>query len=333
MVEMGAVAEVEACSRAGSTPLARDARDRCSGDRRLARRHDQSRPCDRRRAIGDAALCQAPIHLVRQPAARRMAAFCPRARGRRWPTRWRWSSGRSSVEAMTMIRDADIDPPRLAASAWRSSAMATRAARRRSTSTIAGSTWSSGCALDRAARRGSADGLPAVPLEEAAAGADVVMLLAPDETLAAIYRTVEPLENRRNARLQPRAGDPFRVHRAAPRPRRGHGRAQGPRLGAAQPLPRRGGDGPRCSQSTRMPAGSAEALALAYGRAIGCGRAGLLASTFAEECEADLFNEAAVVWGGCPKSSSLASIRWSRRGERGSRLYGVRRRVGSCSPS
>ena len=35
--------------------------------------------------------------------------------------------------------------------------------------------------------------------------------------------------------------------------------------------------------------------------AIGCARAGLLASSFAEEAEADLFNEQAVVWGGVPE--------------------------------
>ena len=47
--------------------------------------------------------------------------------------------------------------------------------------------------------------------------------------------------------------------------------------------------------------GSARELALAYGAAIGCARAGLIASTFAEECDADLFNEAAVVWGAVPE--------------------------------
>jgi ketol-acid reductoisomerase len=40
---------------------------------------------------------------------------------------------------------------------------------------------------------------------------------------------------------------------------------------------------------------------LAYARAIGSGRAGLIASSFAEEAEADLFNEQAVVWGGVPE--------------------------------
>jgi ketol-acid reductoisomerase len=47
--------------------------------------------------------------------------------------------------------------------------------------------------------------------------------------------------------------------------------------------------------------GKARGIALAYGRAIGCGRAGLIASTFAEEAEADLFNEQAVVWGAVPE--------------------------------
>jgi ketol-acid reductoisomerase len=47
--------------------------------------------------------------------------------------------------------------------------------------------------------------------------------------------------------------------------------------------------------------GNARGIALAYGRAIGCGRAGLIASSFAEEAEADLFNEQAVVWGGVPQ--------------------------------
>jgi ketol-acid reductoisomerase len=47
--------------------------------------------------------------------------------------------------------------------------------------------------------------------------------------------------------------------------------------------------------------GHARELALAYGKAIGCARAGLISSTFAEECEADLFNEQAVVWGAVPE--------------------------------
>ena len=51
----------------------------------------------------------------------------------------------------------------------------------------------------------------------------------------------------------------------------------------------------------RDASGRARDIALAYGRAIGCARAGLIASSFAEEAEADLFNEQAVVWGGVPE--------------------------------
>jgi ketol-acid reductoisomerase len=47
--------------------------------------------------------------------------------------------------------------------------------------------------------------------------------------------------------------------------------------------------------------GEAEALALSYGSAIGSGRVGMLRTSFAEECEADLFNEQAVLWGAIPE--------------------------------
>jgi ketol-acid reductoisomerase len=44
--------------------------------------------------------------------------------------------------------------------------------------------------------------------------------------------------------------------------------------------------------------GNALQLAIAYGTAIGCGRVGLLETTFGEECETDLFGEQAVLCGG-----------------------------------
>jgi ketol-acid reductoisomerase len=47
--------------------------------------------------------------------------------------------------------------------------------------------------------------------------------------------------------------------------------------------------------------GGAEATALSYASAIGSGRAGILRTSFAEECEADLFNEQAVLWGAIPE--------------------------------
>lgn len=44
--------------------------------------------------------------------------------------------------------------------------------------------------------------------------------------------------------------------------------------------------------------GKAEEIALSYGRGIGCARAGILETTFAEETETDLFGEQAVLCGG-----------------------------------
>ncbi|HEX8513056.1 MAG TPA: ketol-acid reductoisomerase [Allosphingosinicella sp.] len=49
------------------------------------------------------------------------------------------------------------------------------------------------------------------------------------------------------------------------------------------------------------PTGRTEPLALSYGAAIGSGRVGMLRTSFAEECEADLFNEQAVLWGAIPE--------------------------------
>jgi ketol-acid reductoisomerase len=47
--------------------------------------------------------------------------------------------------------------------------------------------------------------------------------------------------------------------------------------------------------------GAAQALALSYAAAIGSGRVGILPTNFAEEAEADLFNEQAVLWGAIPE--------------------------------
>ena len=47
-----------------------------------------------------------------------------------------------------------------------------------------------------------------------------------------------------------------------------------------------------------MPSGNAHDLGLSYASAIGGGRAGIIETTFKEECETDLFGEQAVLCGG-----------------------------------
>lgn len=151
------------------------------------------------------------------------------------------------------------------------------------------------------AMKATSDGISIASLADAAASADVVMLLAPDEVLAAIYREIEPHVRNRAAlgfshglaiRFQfivPR-GD-LDVFMVAPK---------GP--GTALRSLFQDGKGMVGLYAIQQDvSGQAEGIALAYGRAIGCGRAGLIASSFGEECEADLFNEGAVVWGAVPE--------------------------------
>ena len=149
--------------------------------------------------------------------------------------------------------------------------------------------------------RAEADGISTTSLADAAESADLVMLLAPDEALAAIYRTVEP-HIRKGAALGFSHGLAIRFGFIVPRPDlevvmiapKGPGTA-------LRSLYREGKGMVALYAVAQDSSGTAKEIALAYGRALGCGRAGILASTFAEECEADLFNEQAVVWGAVPE--------------------------------
>jgi ketol-acid reductoisomerase len=144
-------------------------------------------------------------------------------------------------------------------------------------------------------------GLETDLLEDAVAAADVVMMLAPDEIHAALYREIEP-RLREGAALGFSHGLSVRFAFVTPRAD----------LDVFMVAPKGPGTALRSLYQQRKgmiavwavekdATGNARAIALAYGRAIGSGRAGLIASTFAEEAEADLFNEQAVVWGGVPE--------------------------------
>jgi ketol-acid reductoisomerase len=146
-----------------------------------------------------------------------------------------------------------------------------------------------------------AAGLETALLEDAVGSADVVMMLAPDEIHGALYAEIEP-QLREGAALgfshglsvrfgfvEPRAD--LDVFLLAPK---------GP--GTALRSLYQQGKGMIALWAVHHDAtGNAKGIALAYGRAVGCARAGLIASSFAEEAEADLFNEQAVVWGGIPE--------------------------------
>lgn len=148
------------------------------------------------------------------------------------------------------------------------------------------------------------DGMTSVPLA-ALDDADIVMMLAPDEHLAAIYDGIE-------ARLRPGTAIGF-AHGLAIHYRLITPRAdldvfmvapKGP--GATLRSAYEAGHGmvglfAVAQESKTHASGGTRDLALAYGRAIGCGRAGLMETSFADECDADLFNEGAVIWGAVPQ--------------------------------
>ena len=144
-------------------------------------------------------------------------------------------------------------------------------------------------------------GLKVDLIENAVRSADVVMMLAPDEIHTALYREIEPALRQgaalgfshglsiRFGFVEPRAD--LDVFLLAPK---------GP--GTALRSLYREGKGMIAVWGVHQDAtGRGRDIALAYGRAIGCARAGLIASSFAEEAEADLFNEQAVVWGAVPE--------------------------------
>jgi ketol-acid reductoisomerase len=146
-----------------------------------------------------------------------------------------------------------------------------------------------------------AAGLEVEWLDSAAASADVVMLLAPDEILGDLYLEIEPS-------LRPGAALGFShglaIHFGFIRPRNDLDifliAPKGP--GTALRSLYQTGEGMVALWAVEQDAtGKARDIALAYGRAIGCARAGLIASSFEEEAVADLFNENAVVWGGVPE--------------------------------
>ena len=147
--------------------------------------------------------------------------------------------------------------------------------------------------------RVQADGLTPVGLHEAASGARVVAMLLPDQHQASCYaEAIEP-------NLDPGAtllfAHGFNIHFGQIRPPKDVDVVLiAPK--APGPLVRRtyeeGKGTPGLVAIHQDATGSAMATALAYGKGIGCTRAGVIETTFAEETETDLFGEQAVLCGG-----------------------------------
>ncbi len=142
-------------------------------------------------------------------------------------------------------------------------------------------------------------GLTVKSIEDAVAAADVVMLLAPDEHQARIYREDIAPHIKQGAALAFAHG--FNIHFGQIEPRadldvimiapKGPGHL-------VRSTYTQGGGVPSLIAVFQDASGQAREVALAYASANGGGRAGIIETSFREECETDLFGEQAVLCGG-----------------------------------
>jgi ketol-acid reductoisomerase len=153
-------------------------------------------------------------------------------------------------------------------------------------------------------RRESAatDGFDVMTAAAAAMRADLAVLLAADEDHARIYEEEIAPRLRAGAALVFAHGLSIRFGLIAPRPDLDILLIAPKGPGTALRSDYQAGSGLIALFAVAQDAsGGAEALALSYAAAIGSGRVGILPTSFAEECEADLFNEQAVLWGAIPE--------------------------------
>jgi ketol-acid reductoisomerase len=163
--------------------------------------------------------------------------------------------------------------------------------------------------------KAEAEGIKVMGPAEAAAWADVLMILAPDEIQADLY-AAEIHEN-----LKPGSAIAFAhglsVHFGLISPPEGVDvfmiAPKGPGHTVRGEYAR--GAGVPCLVAVHQDAsGAALDLALSYGSAIGGGRSGIIETSFKEECETDLFGEQTVLCGGL---TSLITAAWETLVEAG----------------
>ncbi|TMK05871.1 MAG: ketol-acid reductoisomerase [Alphaproteobacteria bacterium] len=134
---------------------------------------------------------------------------------------------------------------------------------------------------------------------EAAKWADIVMVLAPDELQAGLYNNELKPNMREGTALAVAHGLSIHFRLIEPRPDmdvfmiapKGPGHT-------VRSEYQRGAGVPCLLAVEQNPSGNAIEIGLSYACAIGGGRAGVIETTFREECETDLFGEQTVLCGG-----------------------------------
>jgi ketol-acid reductoisomerase len=143
------------------------------------------------------------------------------------------------------------------------------------------------------------DGLIVTTPAEAAAWADVIMILTPDTKQQEIYR--ESIEPHLKAGKTLMFAHGFNIRFGTIKPPKSVDvsmiapKAPGHRV---REVFTEGGGTPALIAIEQDASGNAKALALSYAKGLGCTRAGVLETTFTEETETDLFGEQAVLCGG-----------------------------------
>jgi ketol-acid reductoisomerase len=143
-------------------------------------------------------------------------------------------------------------------------------------------------------------GLAVKEVGEAVKGADFVMMLMPDEHIAAVYADEVESNIRKGATLGFAHG--FNIHYGQVKPREDLDvvmiapKAPGHTVRSTYA---QGGGTPMLIAVHRDQSKKARDLALSYAAAIGGARAGVIETTFKEETETDLFGEQTVLCGGC----------------------------------
>ncbi len=151
----------------------------------------------------------------------------------------------------------------------------------------------------QSAAKAESAGLEVMSIEDAVANSDVIMILAPDEHQAALYRDQIAPNIKKGATIAFAHG--FNVHFEQIEPRedldvimiapKGPGHL-------VRSTYKEGGGVPTLIAVFQDASGSAQQTAMSYASANGGGRAGIIETTFQEETETDLFGEQAVLCGG-----------------------------------
>src|SRR5215217_6082033 len=149
------------------------------------------------------------------------------------------------------------------------------------------------------AAKAEKENLRVLEVAEAAKWADIIMMLTPDELQADIYRDHLHANMKDGAALMFAHGLNVHFNLIEPRPDidvlmvapKGPGHT-------VRSEYQRGGGVPCLIAIHQDSSGNAHDLGLSYASAIGGGRAGIIETTFKEECETDLFGEQTVLCGG-----------------------------------